>query len=171
VLGALIGAWQGCWVAFFGIPAFIVALAGMLVFRGVTLTVLGNQGIGPFPDAVRTLSNGFTDGYLGNIGLGALGGADLFSLLVGILAVAGVAVSQWRKRRGRQSYGQTVDPLPVFVLKILVPSVLLMALVVQLARFTNLPWVLVLPAALILGYTLVTTRAAERRGRRASRGR
>jgi putative multiple sugar transport system permease protein len=159
VLGALIGAWQGYWVAFFGIPAFIVTLAGMLVFRAVTLTILGNQGIGPFPDAVRTLSNGFTDGYLGNIGLGALGGADLFSLLVGLLAVVGVAVSQWRKRRGRQSYGQTVDPLPVFVLKILVPSVLLMALVVQLARFKNLPWVLVLLAALILGYTLVTTRA------------
>jgi putative multiple sugar transport system permease protein len=47
----------------------------------------------------------------------------------------------------------------VFVLKILLPSVILMALVVQLARFKNLPWVLVLLAALILGYTLVTNRA------------
>jgi putative multiple sugar transport system permease protein len=159
LLGALIGAWQGFWVAYFGIPAFIVTLAGMLVFRAVTLTILGNQGIGPFPDAVRTLSNGFTDGYLGNIGLGALGGADLFSLLVGLAAVAGIVVSQWRKRRGRMSYGQSVDPLPVFVLKILLPSVILMALVVQLARFKNLPWVLVLLAALILGYTLVTNRA------------
>jgi putative multiple sugar transport system permease protein len=159
VLGALIGAWQGFWVAYFGIPAFIVTLAGMLVFRAVTLTILGNQGIGPFPDAVRTLSNGFTDGYLGNIGLGALGGADLFSLLVGLAAVAGIVASQWRKRRGRMSYGQSVDPLPVFVLKILLPSVILMALVVQLARFKNLPWVLVLLAALILGYTLVTNRA------------
>ena len=50
--------------------------------RALTLTVLGNQGIGPFPDPIRTLSNGFTEGYLGNIGLGPLGGADLLSLLV-----------------------------------------------------------------------------------------
>src|SRR6185369_1285188 len=69
------GAFQGYWIAYFGIPAFIVTLAGMLVFRAVTLTVLGNQGIGPFPEAVRTLSNGFVEGYLGNVGLGPLGGA------------------------------------------------------------------------------------------------
>jgi putative multiple sugar transport system permease protein len=83
-VGAAIGAVQGHWVAYFGIPAFIVTLAGMLVFRALTLTVLGNQGIGPFPDAVRTLSNGFLAGFLGNIGLGPLGGADLFTLLVGL---------------------------------------------------------------------------------------
>ncbi|MBY8852620.1 sugar ABC transporter permease, partial [Saccharothrix sp. MB29] len=58
VAGAVIGAAQGYWVAFFGIPAFIVTLAGMLVFRALTLTVLGNQGIGPFPDEIRTLANG-----------------------------------------------------------------------------------------------------------------
>ncbi|MFD1048425.1 sugar ABC transporter permease, partial [Kibdelosporangium lantanae] len=80
VAGAVIGAWQGYWVAYFGIPAFIVTLAGMLAFRALTLTVLGNQGIGPFPEEIRTLSNGFTDGYLGNVGLGPLGGADLVSL-------------------------------------------------------------------------------------------
>src|SRR5919112_1732203 len=77
IAGGLIGAWQGFWIAYFGIPAFIVTLAGMLLFRALTLTVLGNQGIGPFPDQVRTMANGFTDGYLGNIGLGPLGGARL----------------------------------------------------------------------------------------------
>src|SRR3954470_23312571 len=61
VVGGVIGAWQGYWTPHFGIPAFIVTLAGMLVFRALTLTVLGNQGIGPFPDPIRTLSNGFTD--------------------------------------------------------------------------------------------------------------
>ena len=118
VVGAVIGAWQGYWVAYFGIPAFIVTLAGMLVFRALTLTVLGNQGIGPFPDTIRTLSNGFTDGYLGNIGLGPLGGADLVSLLAGVAAVAGIAFTQWRKRSARLGYGQDVDPFAIFVLKI-----------------------------------------------------
>jgi len=159
VAGALIGAFQGYWVAFFGIPAFIVTLAGMLVFRALTLTVLGNQGIGPFPDAVRTLSNGFIEGYLGNVGLGPLGGADVITLLVGIVAVGAIALSQWRTRSARLRYGQTVDPLPLFVLKIAAPSVVVLAVIIQLARFKNLPWVLVLLAALVIGYTLLTNRA------------
>jgi putative multiple sugar transport system permease protein len=159
LVGAAIGAFQGYWVAYFGIPAFIVTLAGMLVFRAVTLTVLGNQGIGPFPDAVRTLANGFTPGFLGNIGLGPLGGADLVTLLVGLAAVAAIAMTQWRARAARIGYGQTVDPLGVFVLKILAPAVVLMVVVVQLARFRNLPYVLILLAVLVVGYTLLTNRA------------
>jgi putative multiple sugar transport system permease protein len=131
----------------------------MLVFRAVTLTVLGNQGIGPFPDAVRTLSNGFLPGFLGNVGLGPLGGADVFTLLVGLGAVAAVAVTQWRARVARLHYGQIVDPFPVFVLKIAAPALVIMTVVVQLGRFRNLPWVLVLLAALVVGYTLLTNRA------------
>jgi putative multiple sugar transport system permease protein len=159
IAGAVIGAWQGYWIAYFGIPAFIVTLAGMLIFRALTLTVLGNQGIGPFPDPIRTLSNGFVEGYLGNIGLGPLGGADLLSLLVGVAAVAGIATSQWRKRMARLGYGQDVEPLSIFVLKIAFAAVVLLAVVVQLARFKNLPWVLVLLAVLVLGYSLLTNRA------------
>jgi putative multiple sugar transport system permease protein len=159
VVGAAIGAFQGYWVAFFGIPAFIVTLAGMLVFRAVTLTVLGNQGIGPFPDAVRTLSNGFLPGFLGNIGLGPLGGADLFTLLVGLAGVAAIAWTQWRSRAARLGYGQAVDPFPVFVLRIALAAVVVLFVIVALARFKNLPWVLVLLAVLVIGYSLLTNRA------------
>ncbi|GIF20189.1 putative multiple sugar transport system permease protein [Actinoplanes tereljensis] len=160
VVGAAIGAWQGYWVAYFGIPAFIVTLAGMLLFRAITYMILGNRGIGPFPESVRTLANGFTDGYLGNIGLGDyLGGADLLSLLIGVFAVAGIVVSQWRSRAGRVRYGQAVEALPLFIAKIAVAAVVVMFVVVQLARFRNLPWVLVLLAVLVLGYTLLTNRA------------
>ncbi|KAB8183225.1 sugar ABC transporter permease [Microbispora catharanthi] len=158
VAGALIGAWQGYWIAYFGIPAFIVTLAGMLLFRALTLTVLGNQGIGPFPDQVRTLANGFTDGWLGNVGLGPLGGADLFSLLVGIVAIAGMVLAQWRTRSARKGYGQAVDPLALFALKMAAGAAVILFLVVQLARFKNLPWVLVLLAVLVLAYSLMANR-------------
>ncbi|MGB3437696.1 MAG: multiple monosaccharide ABC transporter permease [Actinophytocola sp.] len=157
--GALIGAAQGYWIAYFGIPAFIVTLGGMLVFRALTLTVLGNQGIGPFPEEIRTLANGFTGGYLGNVGLGPLGGADIVSLLMGVLVVAGFAFVQWRTRRARLGYGQTVDPLPLFAVKILVAAVVVLFVVVQLARFRNLPWVLVLLAVLVLAYSLMASRS------------
>jgi putative multiple sugar transport system permease protein len=159
VIGAVIGAWQGYWVAYFGIPAFIVTLAGMLLFRAVTLMILGNRGIGPFPEEVRTLSNGFTNGYLGNVGLGVLGGADLFSLLMGAAAVAGIIVVQWRSRSARARYGQAVDPLPLFVAKIAVAGLVVMFVVIQLARFRNLPWVLVLLAGLVIGYTVLANKS------------
>jgi len=153
VTGALIGAWQGFWVAYFGIPAFIVTLGGMLVFRALTLTVLGNQGIGPFPDEVRTLANGFTPGFLGNVALGSLGGADLFSLIAGVVGIAGIAATLWRERAARISYRQSVDPLPLFVAKLVGSAALIMVVVVQLSRFKNLPWVLVLLVALVLLYS------------------
>ena len=159
VVGGLIGAWQGYWVAYFGIPAFIVTLAGMLLFRATTYSILGNRGIGPFPDQVRTLANGFTEGYLGNIALGPLGGADLFSLLIGLGGVAAIVVTQWRARAARLRYDQQVDALPLFVLKITFASLVVMYVVLQLARFKNLPWVLVLLAALVIGYSVLTNRA------------
>ncbi len=157
--GALIGAWQGYWIAYFEIPAFIVTLAGMLIFRALTMTVLGNQGIGPFPDQVRTLANGFLPGYLGNIPLGPLDGADLFTLIVGVIGVAGIIGTQWRSRAGRIGYGQKVDALAIFIAKMALASVVVMFLVVQLARFKNLPVVLILLTALVLIYSLVTSRA------------
>jgi putative multiple sugar transport system permease protein len=158
VAGAVIGAWQGYWIAFFGIPAFIVTLGGMLLFRALTLTVLGNQGIGPFPTPVRTLSNGFLPGYWGNIGLGPLDGADLFTLVVGLVAIAGFIVVQWRARAARIGYHQKVESPTLFGLKLAAVSIVVMAVLVQLARFKNLPWVLVLLAVLVLGYSLVANR-------------
>ena len=56
LVGALIGAWQGFWIAYVRIPAFIVTLAGMLLFRGLTMIVLEGQSISPFlPDSKNQL--------------------------------------------------------------------------------------------------------------------
>src|SRR6201993_4874712 len=59
LVGAAIGAAQGYWVAYFGIPSFIVTLAGMLVFKGLALAVLQGQSVGPFPPTFQKLSSGF----------------------------------------------------------------------------------------------------------------
>ena len=48
-LGALAGAWQGFWIAYVEIPAFIVTLAGMMLFRGLTLILLTGGTIGGLP--------------------------------------------------------------------------------------------------------------------------
>src|SRR3546814_16228320 len=52
-LGGLIGAAQGFWIAYFKIPSFIVTLAGMLVFKGLMIAVLGGRSLGPFAETDR----------------------------------------------------------------------------------------------------------------------
>src|ERR687893_1328924 len=67
-VGLAVGAWQGFWVAYVGIPAFIVTLAGMLVFRGLTLLVLNNISLSPFPLEYREIAGGFRNGLFGGPG-------------------------------------------------------------------------------------------------------
>jgi len=43
--GALIGALQGSFVAFIGVPSFVVTLAGLLAWQGVILKLLGTEGV------------------------------------------------------------------------------------------------------------------------------
>ena len=152
VVGILVGAWQGFWVAFVGIPAFIVTLAGMLLFRGATLLVLDNISLSPFPRAYREIAGGFQNGLLGGYGY------DAFTLLVFGIALAAWAFSAWRGRQAAIRYQQTVEALPVFVLKVLLVSAVVMGFAWKLATSRGLPHVLIILAVLVIVYGLVTNR-------------
>src|SRR5687768_17834537 len=110
-IGALVGVWQGFWIAYVGIPAFIVTLAGMLIFRGLALVVLGNANIGSFPVEYRALGNGFLTDVFGEYPL------DPLTIGVGVLAIVGFIVQAVRTRMGRQKYGQEVEPIAWFATK------------------------------------------------------
>jgi putative multiple sugar transport system permease protein len=150
--GLLIGAWHGFWIAYVGIPAFIVTLAGMLLFRGLAQEVLDNVSLSPFPPAYGKVATGFLNGVLGGYGY------DAFTLLVGALAVAGYAVSSFRTRMARVRYQQPVESFPLFVVRIMAVAAVVMAIAWQLAHARGLPIVLIILAILILAYGLVTTR-------------
>ncbi len=152
VIGALVGAWQGFWIAFVGIPAFIVTLAGMLVFRGLALAVLGNSNIGSFPAEYRALGNGFLSGVFGE------SQPDLFTLLVGAVAIVALVVQQVRVRRGRMKYHQDVEPLAWFVVKLVLVVAALAFFTWALASYKGIPVTLVILAVLILVYGIVMNR-------------
>jgi putative multiple sugar transport system permease protein len=151
-VGVLVGAWHGFWVAYVGIPAFIVTLAGMLLFRGLTFRVLDNISLSPFPPAYQKVAGGFINGWLGG------NGYDVFTLVIGAFAVVGFAWTQWRTRQGRIAYRQAVEALPLFVTKLVLVAVVVMAFAWQLAHSRGLPIVLIILAVLILTYQVVTTR-------------
>lgn len=165
VVGIIVGAWQGFWVAYVGIPAFIVTLAGMLLFRGLTWLVLSNVSLSPFPQDYRNVASGFLGGFLGEITIGEGEGLkatpqtiDVFTLLIGVFAVVGLIVSASRARRKRQGYNQQVESTFLFVLKLVVISLVVLAFAGALSYNRGIPIVLVLVGVLILIYQLVTNR-------------
>ncbi|MFC3686840.1 multiple monosaccharide ABC transporter permease [Aquipuribacter hungaricus] len=151
-VGLAVGAWHGFWVAYVGIPAFIVTLAGMLLFRGLTLQVLSNITLSPFPTEYGRIAGGFSNGLLGGNGF------DAFTLLIGALAVAGYAVSGFRTRTARIRYAQPVESFPLFVLRVVAVGAVVMAFAWQLAHARGLPYVLVILGVLIMVYAVVSNR-------------
>src|SRR5438445_9741584 len=153
LVGALIGAAQGYWVAYFKIPSFIVTLAGMLVFKGLALAILQGQSVGPFPPTFQKLSSGFIPELFPGAG-------TLYptSLLIGaVLAVALVYTSA--KSRARQaSHGIDVEPFGFFVAKSAVLFAVIVFFAGLIASHRGLPNVLVIMTALIGLYAFVTTR-------------
>ncbi|PYC75908.1 sugar ABC transporter permease [Micromonospora arborensis] len=122
-IGAIIGAWQGFWVAYVGVPAFIVTLAGMLLFRG------GNQFIGnantiPVPEGFREIGSGFLPEFGPNTGY------NNATLLLGLAAAVAVV---WRELRARNTRrAMDADPAPMWV------SILRMAIMVGVIAFATL---------------------------------
>ncbi|HAM13002.1 MAG: sugar ABC transporter permease [Actinobacteria bacterium] len=153
LIGAVVGAWQGFWVAFVGIPAFIVTLAGMLIFRGLALVVLGNANIGSFPEEYRALGNGFLTGVFGE------GTPDIFTLLVGAAAIVLLVLNQVRSRAARLKYGQEVDPIVWFIVKLLLVAAAIGFFMFALASYKGIPVTLIILAVLVLFYGTVMNRS------------
>jgi len=152
VIGAVVGAWQGFWIAYVGIPAFIVTLAGMLIFRGLALITLGNSNIGSFPEEYRALGNGFISFA------GPDAAIDVFTMVVGALAIVGLIVQQVRTRAGRIKYGQSVDPTVWFIAKMVFVAVGVGAFTYALATFKGIPVTLIVLAVLVMIYGIVANR-------------
>lgn len=156
LVGALVGVWQGFWVAYVGIPAFIVTLAGMLIFRGLALMTLQNSNIGPFPDEFRAIGNGFFDKE-NTLGASLGFPVDLNAAAL-VLTVVGILALWWREittRRGRAKYGQAIEPWVWFLIKNTMLTLMIGGVGYQLARANGIPYLLILMIFLIVIYSLI----------------
>ena len=150
--GAVIGAAQGWFVAFRKIPSFIVTLAGMLVFKGLTLALLAGQSVGPFPVEFQRLSSGFIPDPLGG---------DTFrttSLIVGALAAVALVFFKMRGRAKLAAHGMEQEPYAFFLVKNLFFAAIILFFSYLLSTYKGLPNVLIVMAVLIVVYDFVTNR-------------
>ncbi len=152
-LGAVVGAWQGFWVAYVGVPAFIVTLAGWLVFRGLAIVLVGVTRAG-LPAGFVSISNG----SLPNV-FGYAAGRDGVTLALGAVTVAALVVTQLRTRRTLLRNDLQVEPLIAFLIKVVLFAAVIGALAWVLADSRGgMPIVLILVGVLILVYNFVMGR-------------
>ncbi|WP_033067631.1 multiple monosaccharide ABC transporter permease [Thalassospira australica] len=153
VVGAIIGAAQGYWVAYWRIPSFIVTLAGMLVFKGLTLALLGGASVGPFPDVFQGMSSGFIPDFFGGLIEGRF---NLFSMTLGVALAAILPIIGLRSRAKQAKFAAVEEPMVVFVTKHAVAGIAILFVTYLLSTYRGLPNILVIMAVLIAIFTFLT---------------
>ncbi|WAB82015.1 sugar ABC transporter permease [Microcella daejeonensis] len=159
VIGAIVGCWQGFWVAIVGIPAFIVTLAGMLIFRGLTQIVLGNTQITPFPTEYRQLGAGYVFPQLFPA---TTSPAEWITVGLGLIALVMFVVSQLQGRIKRTKLNLETEPAWWFIVKLAFGSGLILFLTYLLGvapGSRGTPIVLIVLGVLVVVYTQVMNRS------------
>ncbi len=150
VLGILIGLYQGFLVAKVGVPAFVVTLAGMFIFRGLlSFTTAGTGTIIVKDKGFRDISNGFIPDFPGDSKL------HFLTLVIGIAAVILVVVSQIRTRSNLRKYNFKVNSLPILIAKIVFLSAVIMCIMWILAGYKGISWTAVIVAVVLLIYNFI----------------
>lgn len=150
LIGALVGAWQGFWVAYVKIPAFIVTLAGMLLFRGLTMIVLKGMSLAPFPKMFGKISSGFIhDPFDGS------SSTHLLTLLIGAVLSVLYIYMQLRSRRSKLKYQFDVLPMVWFIVQMVLVVIVINLFTWVLAQYNGVPNILILLAALVAIYSFV----------------
>jgi putative multiple sugar transport system permease protein len=152
VFGALVGAWQGFWVAYVRIPSFIVTLAGMLLFRGLTMIVLKGQSIAPFPETFQKISSGFIPDWFGGDEL------HMLTLIIGLIMSVVYVYTELRTRAQRLKYNFEVMSKGLLVGKLIAMIVIINVFTYVLASYEGIPNILIILAVLILAYSFVMNR-------------
>ncbi|MFJ8195759.1 multiple monosaccharide ABC transporter permease [Streptomyces sp. NPDC096152] len=153
LVGAIAGSVQGFLIAYLGIPSFIVTLAGMLLFRGLTEILLQGQTLGPFPDGLQNLGNGFLPE------VGPTTNYHNLTLLLGLVLMAAVVWQEVRDRRRQREFSLAVLPGRLFALKLVALVAAILTLTLLLASYKGAPVVLIILGALVVGYGYVMRNA------------
>ena len=157
LLGILIGAWQGFWIAYVKIPAFVVTLAGQLTFYGLTMVLLKGETKAPFPDSFNNVFGAALPDYLGDLFKLNLG-LNITTMLIGIIVVLIFLFVQIKNRAQRVSKGYSVEPLGSMLVKCVAISAVLLWLFYSLAKYKGMPTVLITVSLVLLIYTFITSK-------------
>jgi len=125
LVGALLGLWQGWWVAYRAVPAFIVTLGGMLIFRGILIGISKGQTVAPLDDSFKMIANSYLPYAIG-YALALLGIVLLFFFT-------------WRNRNKRLKMGLKLASPLVDYGKLVVYTIGILVITYMLNRYYGIP--------------------------------
>ncbi len=156
MIGALIGLWQGYWVAYRQVPAFIVTLAGMMIFNGLLLGVTKGETI-----ATAAAFNKIGQGYLPTLFFESTP-RDFIphdtTVIIWALVIAAYLWSELKKRKERINYQFDILPNSLFILKIALVILLITAVFGIMALYLGIPYSIILLMIIGGGYAFITTK-------------
>lgn len=148
--GIVIGIWNGFLVANFGVPAFVVTLAGMLFFRGALIRITNSKTIFTGSEVFNAIGNGFIPD------IANIDGIHVLTMIIGLIGVALFIYSEVKNRNKKKDYGLHVTTINLFILKLLFISLILMYFVWKLASFKGMSWTVVIVAIVVGVYHFIT---------------
>lgn len=151
-VGLLIGIWQGFWIAYRRIPPFIVTLAGMLMFRGLSNIVLDGYTIAPMPDAYLMLFNSYIIDFFHGDGL------NITCIVFGIIAAGIFVLMTFGGRLSKIKKGYAVKPMGSDIVKCVVISLVIILFTWRLAQYKGIPNILLWIGIIVLIYGYITSR-------------
>ncbi|MCM3006457.1 sugar ABC transporter permease [Priestia koreensis] len=141
VLGALIGLWQGWWVAYRAVPAFIVTLGGMLIFRGILTGITDSQTVAPLTVDFKAIGQGYILPWFGYM-----------MAAVGVLIMAFLTI---RQRQARVKYGFEVAGMGLTSAKLIGYAVLIMGFAYVMNQYQGIPIPIIIVIVLALVFTFI----------------
>lgn len=155
-VGVLIGVWQGFWIAYVRIPAFIVTLSGMLLWRGVALIILGGLTISPFPKNYLNLFNSYIPDPFG-------GEINIMCMIVAIAVCVILVGVEFISRTNRINKGYHTEGIAKLLIKLILICALILFAGYKLANHKGIPTILILLAVIVLIYSYYTSRTVNGR--------
>ncbi len=153
IAGALIGAMQGFWVAYLGVPSFIVTLAGQLLFRGITMVILKGKTVAPLPKSFQIFSSKFVPEFLPEIA-----GLKTNAILFGLIAIAALVITQVNTRKKKIKYKIEVESNAKFLFKQVGFALVIAGFSFLLGNYQGIPIILIILLVLTLVYQFVMNR-------------
>lgn len=148
IMGAFIGAWNGFWVAYCGIPSFIVTMASQLVFRGLTLLVGGGASIGPMRSSFNLIGQGYIPSLF----------SEDFNALTIILSFVFALIyifTQVRIRQNKRKYNLNTEPLWQAIIKDAIICVVILTISYMLATYKGFPYAILLLLLITVIFSII----------------
>lgn len=156
LIGAGVGAFQGFFIAYGKIPPFIVTLAGMLTFRGLTMVILKGKTIAPYSKSFQYLSAGFfMQAQKINIGGKSI---NIVAILAGIIISILFCVSEINNRKNKIKYNFEVGSITSMWMKLALVIVSINLVTYSLAQYNGLPVILLILVGLVFIYSFIANK-------------